>query len=73
MAFITKCVKCGGEMQEGFIPDEGLGKRYVLRWVLGKPQENIIGSAKVWFKEKHYVQAFRCAGCGYLELYAPPG
>ena len=70
MSASSKCVKCGGEMQEGFIPDEGYGKRFVLRWVAGKPVENIIGSAKVWFKEKHLIQSFRCVNCGYLELYA---
>ena len=58
-------------MQEGFVPDEGYNKRYVARWVAGKPEKGILGSTKVWRKDQFSIQSFRCINCGYLEFYAP--
>jgi predicted nucleic-acid-binding Zn-ribbon protein len=71
MSTPTKCPKCDGEMQEGFILDSAHGhSRLVLRWVVGKPEPSFWTGTKVAGKEQHPVQSFRCAKCGYLESYA---
>ena len=66
-----KCSKCGAEMEEGFVADEGYNKRYVAHWVAGKPQFGFFGGAKTWGKEQRPVRTFCCTKCGYLESYAP--
>jgi hypothetical protein len=65
-----KCSKCGGEMQEGFIPDEDLTKRWVAQWVAGKPEPGLGGYPKVSGKQHYFIQSFRCSQCGHLEFYA---
>ncbi len=71
----TICSECGGKMQRGLVVDtEGyygmqLDAAY---WVEGKPERNILGWLKVRKKEKHYITAFRCEGCGFLKFYAGP-
>jgi predicted nucleic-acid-binding Zn-ribbon protein len=66
-----KCSKCGGEMQEGFVPDEDFSKRWVSRWVAGKPEQGLLGHPKVSGKQHYSILSFRCSKCGYLEFYAP--
>jgi hypothetical protein len=65
-----KCSKCGEEMHEGFVPDEGYGTRYIARWVAGKPEQGFFGGTKVSGKEQYSIRSFRCSKCGRLEFYA---
>ena len=60
------CEKCGEEMQEGFMFEH----RVPLRWIAGKPETSFMGDLKKKGKAQCNVAAFRCVGCGYLELYA---
>ena len=62
----NKCPKCAGEMQEGFMND----RSYASQWIVGKPDKGFFAGAKISSKEKHFIQTFRCAKCGYLESYA---
>jgi len=39
-------------------------------WVEGEPETSVWFGTKVRGKEKHRVQAFCCARCGRIELYA---
>jgi hypothetical protein len=62
-------------MQEGFLPDFGdgaLSRQGV--WVEGKPVQGPLGGLftglRLRGKAKVAVTAFRCASCGYIEIYA---
>lgn len=70
MSTPTKCPKCDGEMQEGFILDSSHGSRLVSRWIAGKPEVSFWVGMKIHDKEQHQTQSFRCTKCGYLESYA---
>lgn len=67
----TNCLKCGGEMEEGFIVDRG---HYEMPrpsdWVEGAPVKSFWSGTKIKNKRKYQVKAFRCVNCGYLESYA---
>ncbi len=65
-----KCARCGGQMQEGFIPDAARHGSGVPFWVAGKPDLGVFGHANIGGKEAHRILTFRCAQCGYLESYA---
>ena len=63
-----KCAKCGGSMEQGFIPDVGEPVRFA-HWHDGPPKKSF------WFgirinSQGLPIAAFRCSECGYLELYA---
>ena len=63
----TKCCKCGGEMEPGFVPDHGSGE-YVSKWVVGEPKDSFPGP-RTFGKESHTIYMFCCKKCGYLEGY----
>lgn len=65
-ATVNKCPKCGGEMEEGMLPDraESFVWKEHLRWAKGL---NIAG---LHAKEAKNVVSYRCKKCGYLENYA---
>jgi len=65
-----KCVKCQGEMVQGFIPDYVEGAKYISSWVEGQPQSSVWAYTKVPFGGGIPIGAYRCKGCGYLEFYA---
>ena len=67
-----KCAKCGGETQEGFVPDQSGAYQGVPIWIAGAPQKGFLG-AKIEGKETHGIRTFRCVKCGYLESYAIGG
>jgi hypothetical protein len=66
MTNTDKCVKCGGDMEEGFI----LEHRAAVRWIAGKPEASFSGDIKARGKEQRQVTSYRCIGCGHLESYA---
>lgn len=70
----TKCPKCNGAFEEGFLADNTFPARILPGiWVAGPPDESFWsgkGSAQVAGKVKRRVQAYRCVACGYLECYA---
>jgi predicted nucleic-acid-binding Zn-ribbon protein len=51
---VKKCPKCGGEMEEGFLPG-------APRWKCGKPLFGIGG---------YRLIGYRCKNCGFVEFYA---
>ena len=57
-------------MEEGFIPGEISKVVTVTRWVAGRPEPSFWKGTKISEKEQHTIIAYRCPGCGYLELYA---
>jgi len=59
-------------MLEGFVPDNSFfGPLAAVSWIAGKLQRGRLGGIKLQGKERHFIRAFRCNKCGYLELYAP--
>jgi hypothetical protein len=64
------CVKCGGEMEEGFLLDSTYG-RLQSEWVEGAPEQSGWTGIKLKGKKQLPLVTFRCARCGYLESYAP--
>ena len=65
-----QCPKCGQQMQEGFVPEASQSRAGGVRWVSGQPEVSYFGLS-LRGREVIEIQAFRCAGCGYVEFYAP--
>ena len=66
------CVKCGGEMEEGFVLDNTSRARLQSEWVEGAPERSRWTGVRLKGKEQLPIVTFRCPRCGYLESYAPP-
>jgi hypothetical protein len=64
------CPKCGNTMEPGFVVDHTYGGYAAPEWAEGTTQPSLWTGLKMSGKERHPVQTFRCAGCGYLESYA---
>jgi hypothetical protein len=62
------CSKCGGQMEEGFILDDGRNGASVTSWIAGKPEFGFFG-VKSADKINHQIVSFACVECGYLESY----
>ena len=61
------CPKCGGRMEQGFIPEAGNGPD---EWIEGAPHKSWMG-LRIRRKTRLAVQTFRCQRCTYLESFAP--
>ena len=66
------CPKCSRPMERGHVPDVGHGQVFQARWARGDPEvRRFIGGIKWKQKEQVPLVAWRCTGCGFVELYAP--
>jgi hypothetical protein len=65
-----RCVRCGKEMELGFIPGETSKVVTVTRWVAGQPEPSFWRHTKIKGKEQRAIISYRCLGCGLLESYA---
>jgi predicted nucleic-acid-binding Zn-ribbon protein len=65
MKTLTKCPKCGAEMEQGFI----LEHRKAVRWISGEPEPSFSGDVKSTADHRQ-IESYRCVACGYIELYA---
>ena len=66
------CAKCGSPMTEGFMLDftgDNVRREQAL-WVEGHRERAVWVGTKLKGKDVRQVDAFRCATCGLLELYA---
>jgi len=70
MARSKICPKCQGSMAEGFVIDNGYGRRDVSTWFQGAPRRSIWGNIKLWGSAPLEIATWRCEGCGFLESYA---
>lgn len=66
----TDCPKCQSKMTEGFIVDQGYGRRFVSQWVEGVPATGFWMGVKLSTQRRIDTQTYRCTSCGYLESYA---
>ena len=70
MSLAKSCPKCGGRMEQGFIPEATRHSNGPSEWIEGAPEKSW-GSLKIRGKRRLAVQTFRCGRCTYLESYAP--
>ncbi len=64
------CPKCSGTMEQGFIPDFAHSSILVGSWHEKHPKKSFFRRTDASFKDGIPIGAFRCADCGFLELYA---
>ncbi|MDX1420931.1 MAG: PF20097 family protein [Rubricoccaceae bacterium] len=65
------CIRCGGEMEEGYLLDETHGGYRTTRWVEGAAEKSIWTGLKTKGRRKLPLTAYRCVQCGAVDLYAP--
>lgn len=73
MTWYRTCLRCGGEMEEGFLLDETNGGFRATQWVGEAPVKSVWTGVKTRGRRKLPVKAFRCVGCGAVDLYALEG
>ena len=64
------CVKCQGEMEQGFIANHVMRRIEAPVWYAGAFERSFWSGLSLGKRKRFYVQTWRCAGCGYLEAYA---
>ncbi len=68
-----KCPKCDGQMEAGFVLDRQWGQRgKPLLWIEAA-QLALTTSADPNDAGQLVLDAYRCLGCGFVELYAGVG
>ncbi|HEY4216831.1 MAG TPA: hypothetical protein VGM67_06810 [Gemmatimonadaceae bacterium] len=69
--FHPRCPKCDKPMERGHVPDITDGAAILSRWAPGEPAaRRFFGRIKYDPKTSIPFVAYRCPGCGYVELYA---
>lgn len=67
----SRCPKCDGVMEQGFILDLMQGGQVASRWAAGVPQKSFWTGLKGVIEDTVIpVGTFRCASCGFLESFA---
>ncbi len=65
------CLRCGGVMQQGFVPEHKRFSAWASVWVEGTPEWSARGGDAVTRDRATFlIRAYRCTSCGYLEFYA---
>ena len=64
------CPKCGGRMEQGFVPEAKDHSTKVEMWVEGAPKKGWAG-LKFRGLRRIEIETWRCGRCAYLESYAP--
>ena len=64
------CPKCNGRMEQGFILDHTHGARVVSHWAAGAPLKSFWTGTKEPEGMVVPIGTYRCAACGFLEMYA---
>ncbi|MFF0542730.1 hypothetical protein ACWEVD_03105 [Nocardia thailandica] len=68
------CTHCGGtELRAGLLEDTGQQAAGETRWREGPFEFGFFGGKRRSRKDPLTVDAYRCTGCGHLELFAEPG
>jgi len=66
----ARCPECGGEMEQGFIPDVAEGRTLQQQWVKGPPRKRWWAGILIKRGEARVVETSRCKDCGLLKSYA---
>jgi hypothetical protein len=64
------CLRCGGEMEEGYLLDHSDSGHKTTQWVEGVPQKSVWTGLRLGGRRKLLLSAYRCVRCGALDLYA---
>ena len=64
------CMKCDGEMIEGFVVQQGQNLTAIERWHGGLRARSIWAEIKQRASPGIPITTFRCETCGYVEQYA---
>jgi len=70
-----KCLRCGGEMRQGFVKDSDAAGMfphgYLPQWLDGAPSASWLGGVKAKGNRSPLpVGGYRCEKCGWLDFYA---
>ncbi|UGQ14302.1 hypothetical protein LO772_12330 [Yinghuangia sp. ASG 101] len=66
-----RCTRCSAHgLEAGFIEDTGQSATGNVRWIAGRLERGMFGGAKRRGRSRWQLDAFRCPGCGHLELFA---
>lgn len=65
-----KCTKCGGSLEEGFIPDSVNSGAVPGAWYQGPLERSFWTGIKTLGRVHYQVRTYRCNQCGFLESYA---
>ena len=65
----TECTECGGRMVEGSVVDFRRNIAAAGEWV---PGDVVVSgwTGQIKNEERFVMTAYRCAGCGFLKLFA---
>jgi hypothetical protein len=66
----SKCVRCDGDMQEGYLVDRNGGWYEPTKWFEGELKLGRLGGVAKSEHKPVIVTTYRCVQCGYLESYA---
>ncbi len=71
----SRCVECGGELDEGFVTDyHAMAFMLPARWIKGAPERSALTGTKKKGKVGLEIVAYRCRRCGVMRFVAPvPG
>ncbi len=64
------CPKCGGRMDQGFVPEAKDHSTKVEMWFEGAPEKRWYGLRTRGLRRLE-IQTWRCGRCAFLESYAP--
>lgn len=65
-----RCLRCDGDMQEGFVVDYDFNGRRPAKWVEGAPTPGLIYEVRLAGKQQYRISTYRCQQCGWLESFA---
>jgi len=65
------CLRCKGDMEQGFLLDHSHNSNFAGKWVKGSPERSTLSDAAVKTPvHTKEIVTYRCTACGYLESYA---
>ena len=64
------CPRCGGRMEQGFIPEARDSSGRVATWYEGTPRR-WLGLLRLRGRRHMTVETWRCSRCSVLESFAP--
>lgn len=70
---VSPCPKCGGRLEEGYVPDRTRHGIKQATWIEGKPERSFWTGLRVHGRVQYPILTYRCSRCGLLESYAAGG
>ena len=69
-AWHRTCLRCGGELEEGFLLDRTDSGYRQGEWVDGLPEKSVWTGLKLKGRRKIPLTTYRCVACGRLDFFA---